>query len=253
MQSAAQNRWVVEPTDPHPGGVELPPIASLEVVYRSAPDRVRAVVPPPLVAADDAKVHLRFTDIDLDFGGGISWREHVGWFGVDVTHQGQAGEYPLLIPIDLEKAIAISRERHGEPKKLAQVTIERTENEVRASMTRLGVTFAEVSGVVTGPAAVPKPYETRQFWFKFMPAVTGRGFDGDVLLVQCDQIRTPVTVEEVDAEVVLRDLASAPLADLSVEELVSVIWTTRRASTSPRIIGPVDPTAFEPFAAARYD
>jgi acetoacetate decarboxylase len=253
MPSATQNRWVVEPADPHPGGVELPPIASLEVVYRSAPDLVRAVVPPPLAAADDAKVHLRFTDIDLDFGGGISWREHVGWFGVDVTHQGQAGEYPLLIPIDLEKAIAISRERHGEPKKLAQVSIERTGNEVRASMTRLDVTFAEVSGTVTGPAAVPQPYETRQFWFKFMPAVTGRGFDGDVLLVQCDQVRTPVTVEEVDAKVVLRDLASAPLADLPVEELVSVIWTTRQATTSPRIIGPVDSTAFEPFAAARYD
>jgi acetoacetate decarboxylase len=253
MQSATQNRWVVEPTEPHPGGVELPPIASLEVVYRSAPELVRAVVPPPLVAADDAKVHLRFTDIDLDFGGGITWQEHVGWFGVDVTHQGQVGEYPLLIPIDLEKAIAISRERHGEPKKLAQISIERTGNEVRASMTRLDVTFAEVSGVVTGPAAVPEPYETRQFWFKFMPAVTGRGFDGDVLLVQCDQVRTPVTVEEVDAKVVLRDLASAPLADLPVEELVSVIWTTRRATTSPRIVGPVDPTAFEPFAAARYD
>ncbi len=55
-----------------------------------------------------------------------------------------------------------------------------------------------------------------------MPAVSGRGFDGDVLLVQCNQTRTPVTLEEVDAKVVLRDLASAPVADLPVEELVSV-------------------------------
>ena len=253
MESPVQNRWVAEPSEPHPGGVELPPIASLEVVYRSAPDLVRAVVPPPLVVADDPKVHLRFTDIDLDFGGGITWQEHVGWFGVDVTHEGQAGEYPLLIPIDVEKAIAVSRERHGEPKKLAQVTIERTGNDVHASMTRLGVTFAEVSGTVTGPAPVPEPYETRQFWFKFMPAVSGRGFDGEVLLVQCDQTRTPDTVEDVDAKVVLRDLASAPLADLPVEELVSVTWTTRRATTAPRLVGPVDAVAFEPFAAARYD
>jgi acetoacetate decarboxylase len=230
----------------------LPPISSLEVVYRSDPDLVRAVVPPPLQAAPDAKVHLRFTDIDLDFGT-FTWREKVGWFGVDVVHDGLPGEYPLLIPIDLERAIAISRERHGEPKKLAEVTVERDGDDVQASMTRMGVTFAEVAGSVTGTLPVPEPYETRQFWFKFMPAVAGRGFDGDVLLVQVDQVRSPVTVEAVDGKVVLRDLASAPLADLPVEELVSVQWTSRRATTEPHVVGPVDPVAFEPFAAARYD
>jgi acetoacetate decarboxylase len=209
-------------------------------------------VPPPLQAAPDAKVHLRFTDIDLDFGT-FTWREKVGWFGVDVVHDGLPGEYPLLIPIDLERAIAISRERHGEPKKLAEITVERDGAEVRASMTRMGVTFAEVAGSVTGTLPVPEPYETRQFWFKFMPAVAGRGFDGDVLLVQVDQVRSPVTVEAVDGKVVLRDLASAPLADLPVEELVSVQWTSRRATTEPHVVGPVDPVAFEPFVAARYD
>ena len=250
----AQNRWVVAPADAAGGGGhQLPPITSLEVVYRSDPDLMRAVVPPPLALADGARVHLRFTDIDLDFGGGIKWQERVGWFGLDVAHDGVRGEYPLLMPIDMEKAIAISRERHGEPKKLADISIERDGNEVRASMTRQDVTFAEVAGTVTGPLAVPDAYDTRQFWFKFMPAVSGRGFDGDVLLVQVDQTRTPVTVEAVEAKVVLRDLASAPLADLPIEELESVVWTTRRSTTAPRVVGPVDSVAFEPFAAARYD
>jgi acetoacetate decarboxylase len=249
----AQNRWVTQPADAPAsgGGHELPPISSLEVVYNSDPGLMRAVVPPPLTLADDASVHLRFTDIDLDFGA-VKWKEHVGWFGVDVTHDGVRGEYPLLIPIDLESAIAISRERHGEPKKLAEIAIERDVEQVRASMTREGITFAEVAGTVTGALPVPDQYETRQFWFKFMPAVSGHGFDGDVLLVRVDQVRTPVTVEAVDAKVVLRDLASAPLADLPVEELVSVTWTTRRASTAPHVVGPVDPVAFEPYSAARY-
>jgi acetoacetate decarboxylase len=248
------NRWITEPVDPPAGGGGhlLPPIASLEVTYLSDPAIMRSVVPPPLELADDAKVHLRFTNIDLDFGA-HKWKEHVGWFGVDVTYDGLRGEYPLLIPIDLEKAIAISRERHGEPKKLADITIQRDGADVRASMTRLGVTFAEVVGTVNGNAPVPAPYETRQFWFKFLPAVSGRGFDGDVHLVQVDQIRTPVTVENVDAKVVLRDLPSAPLADLPIEELLSVRWTTRRATTAPHVVSTVDPVAFEPFAYSRYD
>jgi acetoacetate decarboxylase len=100
---------------------------------------------------------------------------------------------------------------------------------------------------------VPAPYETRQFWFKFMPAVSGKGFDGDVLLVQVDQVRTPVTLEAVEAEVVLRDLPSIPVVDLPIADLVSVHWTSRRTTTQPRVIGPVDPVAFEPFAAARYE
>jgi acetoacetate decarboxylase len=248
------NRWITEPVDPPAGGGGhlLPPIASLEVTYLSDPAIMRSVVPPPLELAGDAKVHLRFTNIDLDFGA-HKWKEHVGWFGVDVTYDGLRGEYPLLIPIDLEKAIAISRERHGEPKKLADITIQRDGADVRASMTRLGVTFAEVVGTVNGNAPVPAPYETRQFWFKFLPAVSGRGFDGDVHLVQVDQIRTPVTVENVDAKVVLRDLPSAPLADLPIEELLSVRWTTRRATTAPHVVSTVDPVAFEPFAYSRYD
>jgi acetoacetate decarboxylase len=250
-----QNRWVAEPVDPSAAGGgahQLPPISSLEVVYKSHPDLMRAVVPPPLTLAPDANVHLRFTDIDLDFGS-FKWKEHVGWFGVDVIYEGQPGEYPLIIPIDLEKAVAISREKHGEPKKLAEITIERNGDEVYASMTRLGVTFAEVIGTVTGSLPVPDAYETCQFWFKFMPAVSGRGFDGNVLLVQVDQVRTPLSVEAVDAKVVLRDLPSAPLADLPVEALVSVQWTSRRATTNPRVVGAVDPVLFEPFAAARYD
>jgi acetoacetate decarboxylase len=250
----AQNRWVRPPAEATAagGGHQLPPITSFEITYRSDPSLVAAVVPPPLVAAPDARVHLRFTDIDLDFGT-YRWQEHVGWFGVDVVHDGVPGEYPLVIPIDLEGAIAVSRERFGEPKKLATISIERDGTDVRASMTRLGVTFAEVVGTVTGERPVPAPYETRQFWFKFMPAVSGSGFDGDVLLVRVDQVRSPLTVEDVDAKVVLRDLPSAPLADLPVEEILSAQWTTRRATTNPRVVGAVDPVAFEPFAAARYD
>lgn len=156
----AQTRWVQEPVDAagDDGGHQTPADHVTRGVVPDAPGLIESVVPPPLVPADDALVHLRFTDIDLEFGS-FRWQEHVGCLGVDVTYDGLRGEYPLLIPIDLEKAVAISRERHGEPKK----------------------------------------YETHRFWFKFMPAVSGRGFDGDVLLVQVDQTRTPVSVEPVDA------------------------------------------------------
>ncbi|MFD0851515.1 hypothetical protein ACFQ07_04755, partial [Actinomadura adrarensis] len=60
------------------------------------------------------------------------------------------------------------------------------------------------------------------------------------------------SVEAVDGRLVLRDLASAPIADLPVEELVSIQWVRRSSQNTTEVVGPVDPEAFAPYAAARY-
>ncbi len=237
-----------------PAGAERGPVLpSIEAVYLSDPEAVADAVPPPLEPAPEPRVHVRVTDIDLELPGGGRYREGVGYVAVDVLFEGRPGEYPLLMPIDLEAAVAISRERFGEPKKLAEVELNRQGDHVEGKMTRHGVTFAEVVGEVTGQLAVPEPAAATQYWFKFLPAVSGRGFDAGPFLVAVDQVRTPVSLEEVDGKVLLRDCPSAPVADLPVEELVSVVWTTKSSSHQPRLIGPVDPDAFAPFAAARYD
>ena len=46
-------------------------------------------------------MHVRITDIDLTFGD-HRHKELVGYYAVDAVHDGEPGEYPLLIPIDLE-------------------------------------------------------------------------------------------------------------------------------------------------------
>lgn len=248
-----QNRWVRrEPWRPA-GSDRGPSLPSLEAVYLTDPELVAAVLPPPLEPPAEPRVHVRVTDIDLEIPGGHRYREKVGFFAVDCTYQGQPGEYPLIIPIDLESAVAVSRERFGEPKKLAELALARDGGHVEARIARQGVTFVEMVGDVSGPLPVPEPYEARQFWFKFLPAVDGHGFDAGPLLVQVDQVRTPETLERVDGKVVLRDLPGAPVADLPVEELVSMTWTVRHSSHQPRVVAEVDPDAFAPFAAARYD
>ena len=181
------------------------------------------------------------------------YQEKVGYFAVDAMHDDQPGEYPLFIPIDLESAISISRERFGEPKKLALIEMGRDDDHVYARITRNGVTFIEIAGDVVEELPVPEPYPARQWWFKFMPSVTGRGFDGDPLLVQVDQVRSPQSMERVDGKLVLRDLSTDPVVDLPVREVESIVWTVRTSTTEPRVVGPVDAEAFEPYAYSRYD
>lgn len=250
----ARNRWVRPDTTWRPAtGGAGPLLPSLEAVYLTDPDILAAVIPPPLRTPPEPRVHVRVTDIDLEMPGGHRHHEMVGYIAVDAVHDGTVGEYPLLIPIDLESALAISRERFGEPKKLAEITLERRGDHVEATMTRHGVTFVEIAGEIVERMAVPEPYPATQFWFKFLPAVEGRGFDAGPFLVRVDQVRSPESVERVDGTLVLADSPTAPVADLPVLEMVSLVHTTRRSTIAPRLVGPVDAEAFLPFAAARYD
>ncbi|HXW33450.1 MAG TPA: acetoacetate decarboxylase family protein [Acidimicrobiales bacterium] len=249
----SENRWIRSGPWRAPGSSEGPLLPSLEGVYATKPEIVAAVIPPPLEAPPDPRVHVRITNIDIDLPDGTKHQEKVGYFAVDALYEGTVGEYPLLIPIDLDSAVSISRERFGEPKKLAEIHLGRDGDHVEGAMARQGVTFAEMVGDITGILPVPEPYPATQFWFKFLPAVDGIGFDAGPILVRVDQIRSPKTLETVEGKLVLRDLATAPVADLPVDDLISLTWTTRRSSHQPVVVGPVDADAFAPFAAARYD
>ena len=245
-------RWVGElPTDSSLASA-MPSLPNLEVVYLTDPDALAEVLPPPLSAPPEPRVHVRITDIDLRFGE-HRHKELVAFFAVDALLDGEPGEYPLLIPIDLEPAVSISRERFGEPKKLADIELTRSDDgAVHGAITRDGVTFIEINGRVAGDLPVPAPYPARQFWFKFLPAVEGIGFDGDPLLVRMEQVRKPERVERVDGELTLRELGSCPVVDLPVRETVSIQWVRRSSEAKPKVVGPVDPAGLIRHVPVRY-
>jgi acetoacetate decarboxylase len=245
-------RWVQEPSGEAPLTTGMPSLPNLEVVYLTDPDALAEVVPAPLTAGPEPRVHVRITDIDLTFGE-HRYKELVAFFAVDAVLDGEPGEYPLLIPIDLEHAVSISRERFGEPKKLCDIALTRADDgRIHGSVARHGVTFIEINGRVTGDLPVPAPYPARQFWFKCSPAVEGIGFDGDPLLVRMEQVRKPERVESIEGELVLRELASCPVVDLPIISTVSIQWVRRSSESRPKVVGPVDPVTFARHVPVRY-
>src|SRR3954453_17224828 len=122
-----QNRWVREVTDSAGhggGGFPMPSFPNLEVAYLTAPAALAAALPPCFEPPDEPRVHARVTKIELEFGE-VKHREMVGYFAVEAKYNGKTGHVPLAIPIGLEAAGSISREKFGEPKKLADITLER--------------------------------------------------------------------------------------------------------------------------------
>ena len=211
--SEKQNRWVQEPR--HGEGatvVEYPPNLRLELTYLTDPEIHAAVLPPPLKAPPEPRVRVHFTRIEVD--GKV--HEIVGSVNLDAMYGDQLGQFCAVMPIDLETAVTPSRETYGEPKKLAQMECERQGDHIRASVTRQGVTIIEIVGDVTEQLAIPEPYDVVQFWYKFLPAVSGEGFDAGPFLITLHQTVKPRSCEKVDGKLVLRDLPGTPVADLPV-------------------------------------
>ena len=119
---------------------------------------------------------------------------------------------------------------------------------VHASVTRQGVTIIEVVGDVTAALPVPEPYAVRQFWYKFLPAVSGEGFDAGPFLVTLHQTMKPETCERVEGKLVLRDLPGTPVADLPVLELEG----SRFMMTSSEFFHVLEDVEIDPEAYARH-
>jgi acetoacetate decarboxylase len=245
MTEPRENRWIREPRVGEGDTlVPFPANARLEVVYLTDPEVHAAVLPPPLTAPPEPRVRVHFTRIEID--GHV--HEIVGSVNLDAMFGDRLGQFCAVMPIDLETAVSPSRETYGEPKKLADMVFDREGDHITASVTRQGVTCIEVVGDVTGELAVPAPYEVLQFWYKFLPAVSGVGFDAGPFLVTLHQTVKPETCERVEGKLVLRDLPGTPVADLPVLELESM----RIMMVSTDFFHVLEDVAIDPLEYAKH-
>ncbi|BDM68164.1 hypothetical protein HEK616_16510 [Streptomyces nigrescens] len=231
-------------------GSRLPDIWSTGVValWESDPDAVAAVLPPPLKPSGRPLVRATVSTVSLP-----GYPLGAGSVAVAAEHDGVPGWYPLVMPMTHERALTGGREVFGEPKKLGEVTVERDGLTVRAVLARHGIAFVEVRGAVSGGLPVPEPAERTDFYFKFLPAVDGSGFDVDPVLVHCVRREKHRTLERVTGDVVLRESMYDPVADLPVRTLVGITLGEKTSDQRGRVVARVDPEALLPYVHQRYD
>jgi acetoacetate decarboxylase len=228
----------------------LPDIWSTGVValWETDPDALAAVLPPPLKPTGRPVVRVNISKVDLP-----GYPLGAGSFAVAASHGGVDGWYPLVMPMTHERALTGGREVFGEPKKLGEVTVERDGDVVRARMARHGIAFVEVRGRVGEPLPLPEPSRKTDFYFKFLPAVDGSGFDADPVLVHCLRHERVRRLERVAGEVVLRESVYDPVADLPVRELLDVTLGEKTSDQRGRAVERVSGEALLPYVHQRYD
>jgi acetoacetate decarboxylase len=228
----------------------LPDIWSTGVVavWESDPDAVAAVLPPPLKPTARPLVRVNISRVDLA-GHPLG----AGSFAVAARHDDVEGWYPLVMPMTQERALTGGREVFGEPKKLGEVTVEREGLVVRAALARHGIAFVEVRGAVSGDLPLPAPARRTDFYFKFLPAVDGSGFEDAPVLVHCLREEKVRRLRRVTGDVVLRESMYDPVADLPVRELLEITLGERTTAQRGRAVERVSARALLPFIHQRYD
>lgn len=229
---------------------KLPDIWSTGVVavWETDPDALAAVLPPPLKPTGRPLVRVNISKVDLP-----GYPLGAGSFAVAAHHGGVDGWYPLVMPMTHERALTGGREVFGEPKKLGEVTLEREGLAVHARMARHGIAFVEVRGAVSGELPPPEPSRKTDFYFKFLPAVDGSGFDAGPVLVHCVRNERVRRLERVSGDVVLRESMYDPVADLPVRRLVDLTLGEKTSDQRGRVVERVAAEALLPYVHQRYD
>ncbi|MFJ4789789.1 acetoacetate decarboxylase family protein [Streptomyces sp. NPDC088794] len=229
---------------------KLPDIWSTGVValWESDPDAVAAVLPPPLKPTGRPLVRVNISKVQLP-----GYPLGAGSFAVAAAHDGVEGWYPLVMPMTHERALTGGREVFGEPKKLGEVVVDREGLMVRASLARHGIAFVEVRGAVTERLPLPEPSRKTDFYFKFLPAVDGSGFDTEPVLVHCVRHEKVRKLERITGDVVLRESMYDPVADLPVRRLVEITLGEKTSDQRGKVVERVDAQALLPYIHQRYD
>jgi acetoacetate decarboxylase len=222
---------------------------AVTATYLTDPEIIAAILPPPLEPSPQPMVRITITRVEMPglppFGA--------GWIGVEARHGDRIGEYPIFMPMTSEQATIGGRETNGEPKKLAEVEVERDGKRVEARISRMGFVICEVIGNVT---ETRQNYEKEKvdFWFKVSPSAEEAGaLDQDPLLVYGEKTERTRVHEAIEGELILKEAPLDPVADLVIRRVVDLNWTERASTQVSRIIGPVSREEFVPYLHQRYD
>jgi len=226
------------------------PIATeaVTVTYLTDPETVAAVLPKPLEPAAEPLVRLQLQRVQIEgrppFGSAV--------FSVTARHGDLEGDYPLFMPQSTEQSVTGGRETFGEPKKLADIAVERDDDSVTATVARLGHRLITVTGRVTGAAELPPDQVNTEFYFKFLRAPDGSGIT-DPHLVYGEYHRHYELLEDIDGTLELGESPLDPVADIVVRQIKSITWCRRRTVQVGRIAERVPAEWLLPYVHQRYD
>ncbi len=231
-------------------------IRTIRIVYETDAEVAQAVVPRPLEASVGSEVCVSFTSMTrpaTPTTPDITIEVRSASFGVRVDYDEKPGSYLLAVPMTSEGAVLLSRERFGQPAKLADVRLDGAGDVVNASAIRKGVCFLSAEAH-RAEALPPRRSVDYGYSFKAYPGSTpGKPFDQDPQLVRLEWRYDFSRVWRLDGELILADSSFDPVADLPVRRIIEFEYAEGTLERSGRVLRPVPGDWLLPFIHQRYD
>ncbi len=181
---------------------------------------------------------------------GTSYREAA--LLVSCKYGEESGSLCMGIVVDDDVALILGREIFGYPKKLAQISLERSGNRVEGKVFRRGVQFleirAELSEVIPSP---PMPAMGPTFLVKAFPAADLSGPEWPPKVVASPIGSKPTSVRPaLSCDVVLRESELDRWAAFPVKDVVFAAEVETQLTMAPgRVLGELDPESWLPYMA----
>ena len=223
---------------------------SLAATFLTDSEAVVSVLPPPLSPPDEPLVKVGISQVDL---GGRMPPFGAGTFAVAARHGDLAGYYPLLMPMTTEQAVVGGREIFGEPKKIADIALDRDGDALHATVRRLGVTIIEVTGTVGEDLPLPEAAEAVDFYLKYLRSPDGQGLDDDAWLVHCTRAGETRSHHRVTGTLELRDSRFDPVADFPILSTPEITLSERSGTQRGELVERVPAADVLPYVHQRYD
>ena len=224
----------------------------LVAVFRTDPEVVRRVLPPPLEPAGlptGSAYVAEFRDTNYR----PPYREAAVF--LSAQYQGEPGNYCLSMPLTNDAAMFIGRERGGYPKKIADsIRLDVEGDVVTGTCVRRGVELLRLRLEREGPFGGEFP-STAQYLIKAFRSVTNRGFEWPPLLVRLRPEIDWGAPQSGPAEVTFGVSEHDPIHEIPVKEVLLAGYSPQIKMRTPagEVLTKIDSEALMPYYWARED
>jgi len=238
----------IVPLSTHIKGVEM-----IQISYRTSPEIVREVLPPPLEPGPEplASVYIaRFAETDF---GSPAYSE--GALFLQARHKEVIGNYCLAMYVTDDIALIRGREVYGFPKKLAQVRWVREGSRLEAAVERRGCTVMTIKAETVRPVkpeARTSVFGGTTFLFKYFINPECTGYDFEPRLVGVSIRETVTKLEECKASIFFGKSKVDPLYRIEACDIVSALYLEGDMELPPaKVLAEVKARDFTPYAFFR--
>jgi acetoacetate decarboxylase len=216
-------------------------VTLLTLCYRTAPDAIDRLLPPPLESTGDVVMIHLYQMADVDFLGPVNECNVMVGARMDAAAGAVEGGYTTAQFLDSDAGLAHGREVHGQPKKFADVAIETRGDLSVGTVTRNGIDIITATLPYkqrqADPAMMRRHFDfSENLNLKLIPHIDGRPAVQQLTARKLTDVETtecwtgPCTVE-------LRPNAQAPVWRLPVvEPLEGFLWSTSFTLVEGRVV-----------------